>query len=289
MIQVGTSLHAIAGFGPPGKGFRQSVAEIAECGYSHILLLASESGPVVDETGTASGALVDIRRSDLQAVLRTVSSHGLRVSCVYPGMSLDFSQEGLDPTIAGLKVYRDIAWKLGCHVMVHSAGRSETPRMPLDRKKEQIAQVAEAMNALASDTHGEIFKMAVDIHYGGIIETVADCEHLLTHTPNKNVGLCLNTGHMATLGEDGWTLLEHFPERIHVIAWKDHLVGDQLPKPVVSCQLGKGQTPFRKYVAAYRRVSRGALHLITFEDVPFDEKEEALRRSLEYFRSLFQG
>ena len=288
MFELGTSTHAIAGFGPPSKPFRKAVAEIADCGYRHLLLLASEKGPLVDKTGAASEALVDIRNSDLDAVLRMVSSHGLRVSSIYPGFGLDFSSEGIGRTIYGLRAYRDVAWRLGCHVMVHSAGGAEKPRTALDNKKAQIRRVAEVMDALASDTPGEIFKMAVDVHYGGIVETVADCEYLLACAKKKVAGLCLNMGHMTTLGEDGWRLLARFPERIHVIAWKDHLVGDFLPKPVVSCELGKGNTPFQKYVGAYRKVKCDALHLITFEDVPFDEKKAVLKRSREYLVALFQ-
>lgn len=288
MLEIGTSTHAIAGFGQPGKPFRQAVAEMADCGYSHFLLLTSENGPPVDKTGTASEALVNIRESDLSAVLKTVSSHGLRISCMHPGSLLNFSPEGFDQTINSLKVYRDIAWRLGCYVMAHSAGRSEEPHTPLEDKKEQIQLVAQVMDAISSDKPGEIFKMAVDIHYGGIVETVADCEYLLSCAKNTNSGICLNMGHMTTLGERGWELLLRFPERVHILAWKDHLTGDNLPKPVVSCELGRGTTPFQRYLEAYQKVQCKALHLITFEDVPYDEKKDALKRSYEYLIGLFE-
>ncbi len=288
MFEIGTSTHAIAGFGKPSKPFRQAVAEMANCGYSHVFLLTSENGTPVDESGNAPEALVNIRESDLAATLRTVSSHGLRVSCIYPGFGLDFSPEGVEQTIDGLKAYRDIAWRLGCHVMVHSAGRTEKPHTPLEDKKEQIQRVAQAMDAVASDTPGEIFKVAIDVHYWGIVETVADCEYLLACAKRANSGICLNMGHMTTLGEEGWELLRRFPERIHVIAWKDHLVGDDLSQPVVSVELGKGGTPFQKYVEAYRKVKCKAIHVITFEDVPFDEKKDALKRSYEYLIRAFQ-
>ena len=288
MIEIGTSTHAIAGFGSPSKPFRQAIAEIADCGFSHVLLLTSEDGPPVNRTGFASKVLVDITRSDVEAILRTVSSYGLRVSCIYPGFVLDFSREGVGATIEKLMHYRDIAWRLGCHVMIIPAGKAKKPHMPHKDKRGDIKRVAEVMDALSSDTPGEFFKVAVDIHYGGIIETVADGEHLLQCTDNRNSGLCLNIGHMTTLKEDGWIILTRFPERIHVIAWKDHLVGDNLPSPVFSCELGKGNTPFRKYVEAYREVECTALNLITFEDVPFEEKRGALKKSYQYLTDLFR-
>lgn len=289
MYEIGTSTHAIAGFGEPGKPFRQALAEIAECGFSHFLLLTSENGPPVDASGDAPGALINLRGSDLKAVRRAIASHGLRVGALYPGFGLDYSPDGMTNTIEGLKVYRDLAWELGCHVMVHSVSSFGKAHAPLEEKKDAIERVAEVMDAVASDEPGEVFKMAVDIHYSGIVETVADSEYLLLCAKERNAGLCLNMGHATTLGEEGWTLLERFPERIHVLAWKDHLVGPDLERPVVSCELGKGKTPFRNYVDAYRRVGCNALHLITFEDVAFEEKKEALRRSREYLLRLLES
>ncbi|MCC6445988.1 MAG: sugar phosphate isomerase/epimerase [Armatimonadetes bacterium] len=288
MFEIGTSTHAIAGFGQPGKPFRQSLAEMAECGFAHFMLLASEGGSPAGPMVDAQESLLDIRHSDIEAVVKAISSYGLRVSSLYPGFTLDYTPEGAAATVEKLKVYRDIAWRLGCHLMVHSAGRSLPPKTPLEEKKEHIRRVAVVMDMVASSSPGEVLKMAVDVHYGGIIETVADCEHLLSLAKKPNVGLCLNMGHMTTLGQEGWTLLLRYPERIHVIAWKDHLTGDHLPQPVVSCELGKGETPLQKYIEAYRQVECQASHLITFEDVPIAEKKDALKRSREYLVQLFQ-
>ncbi len=289
MFEIGTSTHAIAGFGKPGKPFRQALAEMADCGFSHFMLLTSEAGPPVDKRGNAPEAAVNIRKSDLDAVARAASQHGLRVSCIYPGFPLDYSVQGMDRTIEGMLAYREIAWRLGCHVMVHSAGRAEKPRMPHESKRDAIGRVAAVMDAVASDAPGEIFKMAVDIHYHGLIETVADCEHLLAVSKKKNTGLCLNIGHMTTLDQEGWSLLRRYPDRINIIAWKDHLVGDNLPQPVTSVELGKGKSPFPKYVEVYKQVSCRAIHLVTFEHVPFDEKKDALKRSWEHLQALFRA
>jgi sugar phosphate isomerase/epimerase len=289
MIEIGTSTHAIAGFGKPSKPFRQALAEIAECGYQHFMLLAFEKGPSVGAEGNAPEALVNLHESDVQALLKAASQQGLRISCIYPGCALDFSDEGAQGTIERLLTYRERAWQLGCHVMAHGAGRAPAPRTPLGQKIAQIEQVARVMDAVSSDRPGQVFKMALDVHFGGIIETPADCRHLLKVAANRNSGLCLNMGHMTTLGEAGWTLLEEYPARVHVLAWKDHLTGSNLPSPVYSVELGKGQTPFAKYAKAYQSSACAALHLITFEDVPYAEKKDALARSRQYLLRLLAG
>lgn len=288
MIELGTSTHAIAGFGEPSKPFARAVAEIAECGYQHFMLLGSEDGPAVGLSGDASNALIDIPDSDLSAILKSAALHGLRVSCIYPGFGLDFSPEGVETTVERLRDYRELAWRLGCHVMAHSAGVAPQPGTPLQEKADEIQRVGQVMDAVASDRAGSIFKMAVDIHYGGIIETVRDCEYLLDITAKTNAGLCLNTGHMTTLNEEGWRLLEAHPERVHVLAWKDHLTGPDAPEAVYSVELGEGHTPFEKYVETLRKADCNPIHLITFEHVAFDEKKAALGRSREWLEALLR-
>lgn len=288
MLEIGTSTHAIAGFGAPSKPFRQALEEMAECGFQHFLLLGAGRGPCVDASGDAPMSLVDILGSDRRALLRAVAAHGLRISCLYPGIALDFSAEGWRKTTDALLEFREAAWELGCHVMVHSAGVAAQARMPFAEKKEAIEWVARAMDTVASDTPGQVFRMAVDVHYHGIIETVADCRHLLSCCTKRNAGICLNMGHMTTLGEPGWTLLEGFPERMHVLAWKDHLLGPDLPRPVVSVELGTGRTPFERYTEVCRRARPQGLNLITFEDVALEERKDALSRSREHLLGLLR-
>lgn len=213
----------------------------------------------------------------------------MRISSVYPGFGLfDLTREGVPITIEKLRRYREIAWRLGCHLMIHPAGVSEGSDAPFDTKKAHIEALAEIMDAIASDKPGKVFKMAADVHFGASLQTIVDCTYFFERSKKNSVGLCLNMGHMTTSGQSGWELLEHFPQRIHVLAWKDHLLGPNLPQPVVSVELGKGQTPFKRYVEAYRKVECRGVHMVTFEDVPFEEKKDALRRSREYLTRLFQ-
>jgi sugar phosphate isomerase/epimerase len=287
-IEFGTSTHAIAGFGDPGKPFRQSVAEIADCGYGHFLLLTWEGGPPVDSSGNSPQSLVNLLESDTTAILRTVSSYGLRISAIYPGFGLfDLTPKGVPKTIEKLKKYREIAWSLGCCLMIHPAGVGEQPGTRHEDKMGRIDALRNIMDAIASDSPGSVFKMAADVHYNSTLQTVMDCEYFLTKSQTQNTGLCLNMGHLTTSGEEGWRLIEGFPGRIHVLAWKDHQLGENLPHPVVSVELGKGRTPFPRYIEAYRNVDCRAIHLITFEDVPMEEKKDALCRSREHMLTLF--
>ncbi len=289
-LEFGTSMHAVAGFGAPGKPFKRVVAEAAETGFKHLMLLTYEAGPAVTAEGEAPDSFVNLLQSDIDGLMRTVSSHGLRVSSVYPGFGLfDLTPDGVSRTIERLVAYRDLAWRMGSHLMIHPAGVSENPQATLDQKKERIEALAAIMDGVASDTPGSLFKMAADIHYGSSLMTLDDCAHFLKVAKKRNSGLCLNMGHLTTSHQDGWTLVEQFPERIHVMAWKDHKLDHGGEHPVYSVELGTGDTPFRRYWEAYQRVDCDAIHLITFEDVPFEDKKNALRRSREYMDRLTRG
>ncbi|MCB9784240.1 MAG: sugar phosphate isomerase/epimerase [Candidatus Omnitrophica bacterium] len=285
--EFGTSTHAIAGFGEDPKPFEQSVAEVAECGYSHLLLLCSEAGPPVDSDGRAPSSFVNLLKSDIDGLNRRVASHGLRISAVYPGFGLfELSPEGIAITVEKLKPYRELAWRLGTHTMIHPAGTSEDPKGAHENKKPHIESLAEIMDSIASDKPGEIFKMAADIHYGSSLQTLEDIRYFLDVAKVTNTGLCLNMGHMTTAKQEGWTLIEDYPDRVHVLAWKDHIPSEDPAHPVVSIELGKGITPFKKYIEVLDRTEVDAISLITFEDVPVPEKKEALKRSRDHMVGL---
>lgn len=287
-MDMGSSIHTIGGFGDSSLTFCQALEGLAKSGCHHLMLIANEDGPTDKDCSLKPGVFPNVRGSDPGAFMRMVSSYGLRISSLFPAGAVDVTPEGKSAMIENWKQYRDVAWSIGCHTLTVCAGWTDEPRTPFAKKQEKLALFAEILNAVADETPGKICKIAVDIHYRGVLETVADAEFLYSLT-RPNAGLCLNIGHMTTLGEKGWQLLEKYPERIHVMAWKDHLHGDNLPKAVFSTELGRGATPFDEYIRAYRAVESrfNGSHIVTFEDVPVEDKQPALARSLDFLTKKF--
>lgn len=285
--EIGTGVHCLAGFGEPGKPFRQTVRETAEAGYKHLLLLFWEGNPGIDASGDAPQAFVNGLESNKEALLRTLASHGVQVSAIYPGFGL-MDLENTQKTIDQMLRYRDLAWSLGCHRMVHCMAQSKTPTAPLDdERRRDIRALAKILDAVTSDKPGEVFKTALDIHYWGTVETIADAEYFAEVSEKASSGFCINMGHLTTSEQPGWTLLERFPERVHVMAWKDHSLAPGREKPVVSRELGQADTPFPKYVEAWRKNPIDALQIIAVEDVEHEQRLEAMRRSRLYLEQLW--
>ena len=113
------------------------------------------------------------------------------------------------------------------------------------------------------------------------LKTLFDAGHL---------GVLLNIGHLTTGGQEGWRLIEEFPERLPIIAWKDHSLHPDRPRPVWSIELGTGDSPFGEYVRALRRLGPAAeclCHVINVEHEPAERRVAALARSLRYMQRLW--
>lgn len=288
-MQFGTSVHALTDWSAEVKPFRQVLGEAAELGFGEIMLMNLPGQAALTVDNDPQGAMIDLEQSDLTLVREAVAEAGLSVGCVYQGLMKVNSDAEAAQTATGLLRLADLALGLQTDILLPNAGAAPQPRMPLPDKRSLLDRlskmVGEVMAALPSH-----LKIAPDIHYGGVLETVADCLYYFDQNPDPRVGIALNIGHMTTLGEDGWRLLEQHPERVHVVAWKDHLLQPppEATHPVYSVELGTGDSPFERYARVLPADGGPHKHLITFEHVPLAEKAAALGRSLQYLRKLWQ-
>jgi sugar phosphate isomerase/epimerase len=288
-MNFGTSVHALTEWGQPVRSFRQVLAEAAEIGFTSIMLMHVPGGPVVNtHSPDAATPMIDLALSDLVQVREAVESAGLTVACVYQGLTKVANEEEVQATAQGLAALARMAEALGTNVVLPNAGAAPAPRMPSKEKVDLIAAFARAMEVALQDSPATT-RIAPDVHYGGIIETVADCRELFGVTPDPRIGIALNIGHMTTLEQEGWVLLEEYPNRVSVVAWKDHLVPPppDAPHPIYSVELGTGQSPFAEYARRLPSDGGNRLQLITFEHVPLEAKKGSLLRSLQYMQRLW--
>ncbi len=285
-MRIGSSLHAVTDFGHDVKPFHEGLADLAACGFESVMLL-DRPGPVSLQPGGRPGCcLIDLAASDPAAVREAVTAAGLAVAAVHRGCLAVADDDQAAGSRRALADAIALADRLGTHLVIPNAGVAPQPKLPTADKEPWLRRVA---GAVAGALEGAAAKtrLAIDIHYGGVIETVADCQRLFELVADPRAGITLNIGHMTTLRQEGWRLIAEHPERVHVVAWKDHLLNPppEATHPVYSVELGTGDSPFERYVAALRNTTLDAEHLITFEHVPAAEKQAALARSLRLWRS----
>lgn len=287
-MQFGTSVHALTDWSAEVKPFRQVLTEAAGLGFAQIMLMNLPGQAALTADYDPQGAMIDLEQSDISLVRDAVAEAGLQVCCVYQGLMNVGSDAEAAATAEALMRLADLALGLQTDILLPNAGVAPQPKLPLVQKAELLDRlsrmVAEVLRRIPSH-----LKIAPDIHYGGVIETVADCLYYFDRIPDPRAGITLNIGHMTTLGEEGWRLLERHPERAHIVAWKDHLL--QPPPegthPIYSVELGTGDSPFERYARLLPPDGGPHKHLITFEHVPLAEKQAALGRSLQYLRKLW--
>jgi len=279
------SLHARSEFGNDTVPFAQALDDIREMGFAGIMMLWLDGGPVLRPGTQASGSLLDLANCDLGMVRQALDNAGLELGLIWTPVTLN-DEAAANASLGRLRRLRDMALELGCHFISHSAGAAQAPGLPVEAKRDDLQRLATMMNAIASESSDAPVYVAVDVHYHGIAESVADCEYLISLMDCPNAGPLLNIGHMTTCHQPGWELPQRHPERIRIVGWKDHILGRE-DAPVFSVQLGTGQSPFEKYVPVFKADNIERRHVIAFENVPTAERKEALRRSLEYLQNLW--
>jgi sugar phosphate isomerase/epimerase len=287
-MEFGTSVHALTDWSAEVKPFRQVLGEAAELGFTQIMLMNLPGQAALTADNEPQGAMIDLEQSDLSLVREAVAEAGLTVCCAYQALMRVANEDEAAETVTGLMKLADLALGLQTDVLLPNAGLAPAPKTPTMEKRELLDRLSRVVTE-ALETIPSHLKIAPDIHYGGVLETVADCLYYFDQVKDPRGGITLNIGHMTTLGEEGWRLLELHPERVHVVAWKDHLVPPppEATHAVYSVELGTGQSPFERYAKLLPGDGGPHKHLITFEHVPLAQKKAALGRGLQYMRKLW--
>jgi len=283
---LGAGAHSLMGSGVDPMRFADAVATLANVGFEHLMLLGGEQNAGVAADGDAPDPFPNLADSDLGALSATVARHGMRVSSVFPGCPIDYSSAGVDGTVERLLAYREITWRLGCSTMIIPTKSTRERGLSTAAKRQAIELTSLVMNALACDDRHDRFTVAVDVHHGAIIETVEDCRLLLSLCPCQRAGICLNMGHLSSSKQPGWELLEECPERVPVVAWKDHRPAPEKAHGWESVPLGQGVTELERYRDALVSGGCQGMHLITVEHAPAETKVKALQDSVRVLRNL---
>ncbi len=277
-------IHAMTFDGQDTLSLPAALTTLRECGFASVMLMSIPGRPVLTADTTPDACLLDLARSDLARVRRICDDAGMTIVGLY-GAGIDPSAEdAFDASVRHLRDACAIARELGCRHVGHPGGRAPSPGLVVEAKLPQMRRLARIVDAVAAEFTE--MRFAVDAHYHGTVETVADCERYLQELTCERAGILLNTGHMTTCGEEGWELLNRHPGRVPVIGWKDHRPDPESRRAFLSVQLGTGETPLSRYVEAVRGRELDRVHVINVEHAPMEEKAAALRASLQYMCAL---
>lgn len=281
------SLHAFTDFGEDVLPFHEGLRQVREAGYEEVMLLSLRGRPGLGRGDRPQCSLLDFSQADPTAIAEALEEAGLRLAVMF-GAGPDLSSDAAaGDALEWLTRLADVAVALGCRFLGHGVGAAPAPGIPTEAKADQIRRLARVMDALGERYAGALY-FSGDVHWHGIVETVADCEFLISHLETANTGPLLNIGHMTTLEQEGWTLLERYPERVRFIAWKDHSLAPDRPHPVTSVELGTADSPFERYIPLVKaQADIERVNTIAVETTPLAQKPAAMARSLDYLTRLW--
>ncbi len=280
-------IHAMTFDGQDTLSLPEALTTLRECGFEGVMLMSVPGRPALTAGTVPDACLLDLPRSDLDAVRRVAVEAGMEVLGLYSSGIDPTREDALEDSGASLRAGCDVARELGCRHIGHPGGQAPSPGLAVEAKLAHIKRLARIVDAVAAEFGEMLF--AVDAHYHGIVETVTDCERYVEELTTPRAGILLNTGHMTTCDQPGWELLGRHPERVPVVGWKDHRPDPDGSRPYLSVQLGTGDTPLGCYVGAARGQAIDRVHVINVEHAPMEDKAAALRASLEYMQALRDG
>lgn len=284
-MKFGAVTHAVGHTMP----FEKILATIKGLGFDSILLLTQRDGEPVRADGTCPHPFPDILRSDPEHVRKAMDGAGLEIGAVHFSGQLDIDTDaGVEQTLPRLHEYAAYTLALGGRILTHPVPSCGRMRAPTAEKAPQIERLARCMNTTAAAFADRGLKVACDIHQSAWVEGLEDCRLLLDSMPCPNAGVLLNIGHLTTVQSYGWLLVDEYPNRIPVVGWKDHSLAQDRPKPMWSIELGTGHSPFPLYVDRCKRHPAARVHLVNCENVPDQQRVQALKNSLRYMNKLWE-
>ncbi|MGE3797045.1 MAG: sugar phosphate isomerase/epimerase family protein [Thermomicrobiales bacterium] len=283
----GIVTHAV---GHPPMPFETALKLIQETTAEHILLLSSPDAPPVKPGVEASSHYPNALESDAELLKSTVANHGLQIGGLLPFVRpLAGSDQEANESIDSLTPWVAAAARIGTSNLVLSSPPPPGPESSFEDKQPLLSRTAGILDALVAVSNDPLFTVTVDIHRGALVETVADAQYLVGQTRKAGSGLLLNIGHLTTCRQDGWRLVEENGDKIFTVGWKDHSLAEDRPNPVYSVELGTADSPFEKYVHAFKQIdSSRVTHFVNVEHPPLGEEVPVLQRSYAYMRNLWQ-
>jgi sugar phosphate isomerase/epimerase len=200
-----------------GRPLEEAAKEAAKIGYDGLELQARSHIPP------------ETTREGIARIKDTVTAHGLEVPVIYSNLSGGYARGKTEESRKKadlIERYAEWASEIGASMICHSPGGpapDQAEEGDYERAAEWISRVAETLTRYR-------IKLIMEIHHGGLVETVDSSLRLMSHIPLENVGLILDPGNMAIAGDDyGEEAVQRLGNRLFHVHSKDVQFFDSKP------------------------------------------------------------
>jgi sugar phosphate isomerase/epimerase len=191
--------------------------------------------------GPMSWSVEAIEGFDVPGVKALVERSGMRCAGLYsPGWG---GADAAEVTRHARAIARcaEIVAELGGDHVASSGAQPRTEPGALERVTDCAYQ---ALELLPADCQ---VKLALEPHYGNVLQEPGDFHRVLGELEDPRLGMCVDTGHFHSAHVDTVALIHEYAARVHNVHLKDHL-------GTVSVGIGRGEVDLPAIVAALRAV-----------------------------------
>jgi sugar phosphate isomerase/epimerase len=185
--------------------------------------------------GPMAWSVQAIRAFDLPDMQARITASGLRCAGIYsPGWGGKDDSDVAAHACAIAQAARMVE-ALGGHHVASTGALPRTEAGALDRVVACVGQVLAQVPASCP------VKLALEPHYGNVLQQPEDFERVLDAFPDPRLGLCVDTGHFHSAGVDTRAFIRKHAARIYNVHLKDHI-------KTVSVGVGRGEIDLKAIV-----------------------------------------
>ncbi len=178
---------------------------------------------------------------DVDAVKARVQAAGMHCAGLYPPGWGGVDDADVKERARAIAKCVEFAEELGSwHLGTAGASKRGEPGA-LNRV---IACVEQVLEQIPADS---TIKLALEPHYGNVLQQPEDFAAVLDAISDPRVGVCVDTGHFHSANVDTVALIHRFAPRIHAVHFKDHI-------GTVSVGIGRGEIDLAAEIAALREI-----------------------------------
>lgn len=182
-----------------------------------------------------------VERFDLPRAQAMIAQSGMRCAGIYsPGWG-GSDDADVRQRAAAIARCAEYAAELGGDHLASTGAQPRGAAGALDRVADCASR---ALEALPTDLP---VRLALEPHYGNVLEQPDDFRFVLDRVADPRLGICVDTGHFHSAGVDTVALIHEFADRLVNVHLKDHL-------GTVSVGIGRGEVDLPRVVAALRAV-----------------------------------
>jgi sugar phosphate isomerase/epimerase len=191
--------------------------------------------------GPLTWSLEAIDNFDLPGLQKRIRRSGMLCAGLYtPGWGGSDKENVLAHALAIARC-ASFAEELGAQHITSTGASLRTEQGALDRVLLCVDQVLKIVSPASS------IRLALEPHYGNVLEQPEDFERILDAFPDPRLGICVDTGHFHSAGVDIPDFIHRFGSRIYTIHLKDHF--DE-----TSVGIGRGDINLRAVIDALKSV-----------------------------------